>query len=36
VNTSASAPGTVRFGDWNKDRSITAPKGAIDLSKLGG
>jgi hypothetical protein len=28
--------GTITFGDWNKSLSVSAPKGAIDISKLGG
>jgi hypothetical protein len=36
VNNGPSDPGTVTFDDWNKTVSVTAPKGAIDLSKLGG
>jgi hypothetical protein len=28
--------GTVTFGDWNKSVSLSAPKGAFDISKLGG
>ncbi len=28
--------GAITFGDWNKTVSISAPKGAIDMSKLGG
>jgi hypothetical protein len=35
VNSGPRAPGTVAFDDWNKTVSISAPKGAIDLSKLG-
>jgi hypothetical protein len=35
VNSGASEPGTVTFDDWNTTVSIVAPKGAIDLSKLG-
>jgi hypothetical protein len=27
--------GTLDFGDWNKTVAIAAPKGAVDLSKLG-
>jgi hypothetical protein len=27
--------GTVTFGDWNKSVSLSAPKGAYDISKLG-
>ena len=28
--------GQVSFGDWNKPVSLTAPKGAIDISQFGG
>ena len=28
--------GTVTFGDWDKHVSLSAPSGAIDISKLGG
>jgi hypothetical protein len=28
--------GTITFGDWNASLSVSAPKGAIDISKLGG
>lgn len=28
--------GTIAFSDWNKALSVSAPKGAIDISKLGG
>jgi hypothetical protein len=28
--------GTITFSDWNKPLSVSAPKGAIDISKLGG
>jgi hypothetical protein len=28
--------GTIAFSDWNKSLSVSAPKGAIDISKLGG
>jgi hypothetical protein len=28
--------GTITFGDWNKPLSLSAPKGAIDISKIGG
>jgi hypothetical protein len=28
--------GAVAFGDWNKHVSLTAPSGAIDISKFGG
>jgi hypothetical protein len=28
--------GAITFGDWNKTVSISAPKGAVDLSSLGG
>jgi hypothetical protein len=28
--------GTITFDDWNKSLSVSAPKGAIDISQLGG
>jgi hypothetical protein len=28
--------GAITFGDWNKPVSLTAPQGAIDISRLGG
>jgi hypothetical protein len=28
--------GTIRFGKWNEPVSLTAPKGAIDISRIGG
>lgn len=28
--------GTITFGDWNRHVSLSAPSGAIDISKLGG
>jgi hypothetical protein len=28
--------GAITFGDWNKSVSLSAPKGAIDISSLGG
>jgi hypothetical protein len=28
--------GTITFGDWNASVSLSAPKGAIDISKIGG
>ena len=28
--------GTITFGDWNESVSLSAPKGAVDISKLGG
>jgi hypothetical protein len=28
--------GTISFDNWNKSFSVSAPKGAIDISKLGG
>lgn len=28
--------GTITFGDWNKHVSLSAPSGALDISKLGG
>jgi len=36
VKTGGSEPGDVTFDDWDKTVPVTAPKGAIDLSKLGG
>jgi hypothetical protein len=33
---SSGQSGTVTFDDWNEHVSLTAPSGAIDLSKLGG
>lgn len=35
VNSGPSEPGTVTFDDWNTTVTVVAPKGAIDLSKLG-
>jgi hypothetical protein len=35
VNKGSSEPGTVTFDEWNTTVSLVAPKGAIDLSKLG-
>lgn len=31
-----SSPGTITFDGWGKSVTLTAPKGAIDISKLGG
>lgn len=31
-----SSPGTITFDGWGKTVALTAPKGAIDISKLGG
>jgi hypothetical protein len=28
--------GSITFGDWNKQVSLSAPGGAIDISSLGG
>jgi hypothetical protein len=28
--------GTITFSDWNKPLKVSAPKGALDISKLGG
>ena len=28
--------GTITFSDWNKPLQVSAPKGALDISKLGG
>jgi hypothetical protein len=36
VGGKANESGTITFGDWNKHVALTAPSGAIDLSKLGG
>ena len=36
VGGKKSQSGTITFGDWNKSVSLSAPKGAIDVSKLGG
>lgn len=33
---SKSQRGTITFGDWNKSVSLSAPSGAIDISKFGG
>jgi len=33
---STSDKGTVTFTDWDKTTTVTAPKGAVDLSALGG
>jgi hypothetical protein len=32
----ATGQGTIAFSDWNKDVSVTAPKGATDITGLGG
>ena len=36
VGGKANQSGTITFGDWNKHVALTAPSGAIDISKLGG
>ncbi len=36
VGGKKSQTGTISFSDWNKPVSLSAPKGAIDLSQLGG
>lgn len=36
VKTGGTEPGDVTLADWNKTVAVTAPKDAIDLSKLGG
>lgn len=36
VGGKANQSGTITFGDWNKRVALTAPSGAIDISKLGG
>jgi hypothetical protein len=33
---SKKQPGTITFGDWNKSVSLSAPSGAIAISKFGG
>jgi hypothetical protein len=33
---SKKQPGTITFGDWNKSVSLSAPSGAISISKFGG
>jgi hypothetical protein len=32
----ATGKGTIAFSDWDKDVSVTAPKGATDITGLGG
>lgn len=36
VGGKARQSGTITFDDWNKPVSLTAPSGAIDISKFGG
>jgi hypothetical protein len=36
VGRKKAQSGTITFGDWNKSLSVSAPKGAIDISKVGG
>jgi hypothetical protein len=36
VGGKKSQSGTITFGDWNAHVSLSAPSGAIDISKLGG
>ncbi len=36
VGGKSSQSGTITFGDWDESVSLTAPKGAIDISQLGG
>jgi hypothetical protein len=36
VGGKANQSGTIHFGDWNKQVTLAAPSGAIDISKLGG
>ncbi len=36
VGGKANQSGTITFGDWNKHVALTAPSGAIAISKLGG
>ncbi|HKC78387.1 MAG TPA: hypothetical protein VKB70_08395, partial [Gaiellaceae bacterium] len=36
VGGKKSESGTIALGDWNKSVSLSAPKGALDISKLGG
>jgi hypothetical protein len=36
VGGKKSQSGTIAFGDWNEPVSLSAPKGAIDISQIGG
>lgn len=36
VKTGGKSNGAVTFDDWNKSVTLTAPKGALDLSQFGG
>ena len=36
VGGKGNESGTITFGDWNKQVSLSAPGGAIDLSRFGG
>lgn len=36
VGSKKNQSGTITFDNWNKSFSVSAPKGAIDISKLGG
>lgn len=36
VGSKKGQSGTISFDDWNKSFSVSAPQGAIDISKLGG
>lgn len=36
VSNGGDKRGTITFGDWDKPFSVSAPKGALDLSQLGG
>lgn len=36
VKTGGKSNGTITFSDWNKSVTLTAPKGALDLSQFGG
>lgn len=36
VGTKKGRSGTISFDNWNESFSVSAPKGAIDISKLGG
>jgi hypothetical protein len=36
VGGKKSQSGTITFSDWNKPLQVSAPKGALDISKLGG
>ena len=36
VGGKANQSGTITFDDWNEHVALTAPNGAVDISKLGG